>query len=72
MVPVLGGLWFLPSQVKPDVENVSSETPFVHGFRPWFVYGFRRRRKHLFMVSVLGLFMVSVLPQHHPCLIDGN
>ena len=30
-----------------------------------FVYGFRRRRKHLFMVSVLGFVMVSVVAGKH-------
>ena len=31
---------------------------FGTGFRRWFLYGFRRGRKTLFMVSVVGLFMV--------------
>ena len=32
---------------------------FVYGFRRWFFYGFRRRRKRFFMVSVVGFVIVS-------------
>ena len=31
----------------------------VYGFRRWFLYGFRRGKERLFMVSVVGFFMVS-------------
>ena len=65
-------LWFPPSQVKPDFENISNETPLFAGFRPCCLYAFRRRGRRLLMAPVLGLSMVSVLPQHHPCLIDGS
>ena len=48
-------------------------SPFVDGFPPCCLSGFRRRRKRSFTVSVLCLFLLfSVLPQHHLCLTYGN
>ena len=37
-----------------DVFQLWHHPTFLHGFRPWLFYGFRRRRKHLFMFSILG------------------
>ena len=45
-------------------------TFFYNGFRRWFFNILRRRRKRLFMVSVIGFLMVSVVAGKHMFMVS--
>ena len=65
--------WFVTETVRTFFHGFGrrQQPTLFYGFRRWFFDGFRRRRKHLFMVSVFVFLLVSVVAGKHLFMVSG-